>query len=346
MALTNRFANAYNNTDSYSPRNKAEGIKKGSLVVDGYDYGKNWSDADQVKYDLYLKSLEFDNNVDMIDYINQYNSPAAQVARLRDAGLNPNLQSIDAGTAEGQTTSAPSAPQGMSNIDRTQKVTTIAQQFLELIPQAIQLYQSIQGGFLDLDQKAIGVTSGIDQIAQTELGKQLDIQDLNNPKVVPKISIAHLPKRLQKRIENQYHTYIEDFRHRDLARSFIYKSKLSGETPRQDYLGLLSKYGYDVNDDAFVKVLKAFNQVIAGSTKAHSQYDKDYYSKKNGTKLAETENKEVEKRGKVADNDVYADLMSKANELIDSKEKSDKVGGYIMYLLLGLLKSRSAGAIQ
>ena len=341
VQLKNRFAEAYNNTDSYSARDKDKGIAKGSLVVDGYDYGKNFSDADQVKYDLYLKSLEFDNNKDMLDYVNAYNSPQAQVQRMHQAGLNPDLQGINADTASALQTSSPSSPAGASHVDTVSKYTNIAQQFFELIPQAISIYQSIRGGFQQLDMNQLELINSRDSIAQREIGKQLTLDDLNRIDAIPSLSYKHLPKRQQRHIERQVSSYLDDFRSRNHAKNFVYRARAGAETARQDYLNLLGKYGFDVNDDAFVKVIKSFNEVISKASKSKSNFDNSYYSKKDGSSLADTENKEVSKRGKVADNDAFADLMSKANSLIDSDDKSDKVGGYIMYILLGLLNNAS-----
>lgn len=344
VQVKNRFAEAYLNSSPNQAQD--EKVRRKDTVINGINYGREWSQGDQAHYDLYLKSLEFDNNMDMLNYVNEYNSPQAQAQRMRAAGLNPDLQSINADTASPIQTTAPSAPNGVSHVDTVSKYANIAQQFFELIPQAISTYQSIRGGFQQLNMNDLQLLNTSDSIAQREISKQLTFDQLNRPEVTPKLSYQHLPKRQQRRIERQVSSYLDDFNSRHYAKNFVYRARAGAETARQDYLNLLGKYGFDVNDEAFVKVIKSFNEVLSNASKTKAEYDNSYYSQKDGVSLANTENKEVSKRGKVADNDVFADLMSKANSLIDSKDTSDKVGGYIMYILLGLMKSKSAGVIQ
>lgn len=64
----------------------------------GKDYNaskKNWlgvSDSTKENvFNLAAKEYEFDRNVEMWNMQNEYNSPAAQMERLKAAGLNPNL---------------------------------------------------------------------------------------------------------------------------------------------------------------------------------------------------------------------------------------------------------------
>lgn len=52
---------------------------------------KDWSDDTTAAYNYLLKQQENAYNLDLWNLANEYNSPAAQMSRYQDAGLNPNL---------------------------------------------------------------------------------------------------------------------------------------------------------------------------------------------------------------------------------------------------------------
>ena len=52
---------------------------------------KDWSDSKTAQYNYLLKQQENAYNLQLWNLANEYNSPAAQMQRYQDAGLNPNL---------------------------------------------------------------------------------------------------------------------------------------------------------------------------------------------------------------------------------------------------------------
>ena len=68
------------------------------------------SNAMSAYYDRHAASLAYERQVDLFDYIAAYNHPVAQMERLREAGLNPNL--VYGGNAVGSVSSAPSVSGG------------------------------------------------------------------------------------------------------------------------------------------------------------------------------------------------------------------------------------------
>lgn len=52
---------------------------------------RDWSDTTTAQYNFLLKQQENAYNLEMWNLANEYNSPAAQMQRYQDAGLNPNL---------------------------------------------------------------------------------------------------------------------------------------------------------------------------------------------------------------------------------------------------------------
>lgn len=53
--------------------------------------GRDWSDTTTAAYNYLLKQQEQAYNLELWNLQNQYNSPAEQMKRYQDAGLNPNL---------------------------------------------------------------------------------------------------------------------------------------------------------------------------------------------------------------------------------------------------------------
>lgn len=75
------------------------------------------SDYSAAALNIKLKQLENQFNLDVWNLNNEYNSPAAQMQRYQDAGLNPNLiySQQNTATAPGSATAANMHPQGAKN---------------------------------------------------------------------------------------------------------------------------------------------------------------------------------------------------------------------------------------
>lgn len=59
--------------------------------VFGYSSQRDMSDYTTAAYNYLMKQQEQAYNLDLWNLMNQYNSPASQMQRFQDAGLNPNL---------------------------------------------------------------------------------------------------------------------------------------------------------------------------------------------------------------------------------------------------------------
>lgn len=69
----------------------------------------DWSDSKTAQYNYLLKQQEQAYNIDLWNLQNQYNSPAAQMQRYQDAGLNPNLIYQQQNTASAPASASASA---------------------------------------------------------------------------------------------------------------------------------------------------------------------------------------------------------------------------------------------
>lgn len=117
--------------------------------------------ATQVRYqkDLmkYQNELAFDlysrqNDVQLSNWNlqNEYNSPIQQLARYREAGLNPNLIYGGSGAVAGNAESAGSSPGGMPSVDLAGVRSTMQRQ-LDL--QTQQNFANLANSFADVDLK-------------------------------------------------------------------------------------------------------------------------------------------------------------------------------------------------
>ena len=97
------------------------------LAAAGAAAGIFGSNALSAYYDRHAASLAYDRQVDLFDYIAAYNHPVAQMDRLREAGLNPNL--VYGGNAVGSVSSAPSVSGGSRSRGSEFDITGALQQY-------------------------------------------------------------------------------------------------------------------------------------------------------------------------------------------------------------------------
>lgn len=103
---------------------------------------KDWSDTKTAAYNYLLKQQEQAYNLELWNLQNEYNSPAAQMKRYQDAGLNPNLiygQSNEASAPA----SASASPfrSGGTHARRMQNAINTIGAFRQIVEQAWEAYQ-------------------------------------------------------------------------------------------------------------------------------------------------------------------------------------------------------------
>lgn len=89
------------------------------------------TDADRWREDAQVNSAEYDASVMSMIQQNNYNSPAAQASRMRQAGQNPDLL----GTGDVASAASPAEdPNGMSQNIGDEQVATIGRSIMNLVP--------------------------------------------------------------------------------------------------------------------------------------------------------------------------------------------------------------------
>lgn len=308
--------------------------------------GTDWSENDQIGYDLLMKSMDYDYQAALLNYQNEYNSPVEQVKRMREAGLNPDLQSVSNTPSASSSATAPST-QLNEGAERARNMS-IAKSFFDVLPQAVSMYTQMKSSIIDSQMKQVDLARSIDALARHEIGTQFTLEDLNTTTNLPTPDLSHYRgKRLRQAISDRIFRYVYDGSDRSIAKGIVYDARHSAERNRQDFLGLLGSYGFSLDDDTFIGVLREFNDVLYGSQKSANADKKEYHDTRDFGKLADTENKEVDKRNLEADNDILADILSRSNKLMKSDKPADKLKGgllfFICFLMQNLSVSRSFG---
>lgn len=261
------------------------------INIGGTYYGRNWNEEDQAHYDLFLKSLEFDQNRMLQLDEREYNSPAAQAARMREAGLNPDLQGISPDQSPSMSITAPTAPAGESRTDRALKIAGIAKDFLSLLPQAVNLVNSVQGGIMNVqnmrfDQLTKGSSLAREDFLNSITSDWFDKEGNLLPDVRDNISkyvstSAHVfpesasrkPTRYEKSYWNELERLINSSR--ESIKEMRYDKGYGAESRRHNFLSLLGAHGANLNDDDLVEILREYNEVVYEADKASHQATKD-----------------------------------------------------------------------
>lgn len=115
--------------------------KNKPITIGGTNYGRKWNDADAALLSAQMQALGMQQELDLMNYENWYNSPAQQAQRMREAGLNPDLQGIDNHSAANGKVPTPTIPTGMNAgqfaIELTDTITSV-------MGQALKTYQEMK----------------------------------------------------------------------------------------------------------------------------------------------------------------------------------------------------------
>lgn len=126
------------------------GVKEGEWQQSAFgDVGnkKDWSDNKTAAYNYLLKQQENAFNVEMWNEMNKYNSPAAQMQRYQEAGLNPNLiYSQQNTTSPLQAASNAAFRSQGTQAKRVQNQLATIQQMQGLVESAAKTYDYVKYG--------------------------------------------------------------------------------------------------------------------------------------------------------------------------------------------------------
>lgn len=277
----------------------------------------------------------------------EYNSPANQAQRMREAGVNPDLIGVDNVAGDSPSLSpmtSPAAPAGQTpqemRMQKTNQAMGIAKQFLDILPQAVSMFNSINSTSLDNSLKRAQIGDFASDIALKDLtsifkpedfarvsasGKPEDLFSSDNmdsfEHLADRFSMSY-GKRNSKYYRHAIRRLMDDWDGE--LKSAVYEKHFGASSNRKNFLDVLGSFGFDLDDDTLVGVIREFNSVVYDNAKKRNANTK----------------KSLENESKGLDNDAMLSLMSKANTLMDSDKRGDQIKGGILYFVAVLLQSR------
>lgn len=106
-----------------------------------WDRSRDWSDSLQAEYNFLLKQQEQAYNFELWKATNEWNSPAAQMTRYQDAGLNPNLIYNQQNVAQSPASASAMAFRSTgTRAKQTQNALNMINQFGQIVKQAKDIY--------------------------------------------------------------------------------------------------------------------------------------------------------------------------------------------------------------
>lgn len=135
--------------------------------------------ADAFKENMQTQAAEYDAQIAMMQYQNEYNSPQNQVARMRAAGINPDIdggKGIDSGNTDGLPQD-PSTPMQTTGEEGT--LGQVASGIMSIFSSAVGIVANFQGikakGLqndilaIQKDKEAFGLSSSVSEFAKDSL---------------------------------------------------------------------------------------------------------------------------------------------------------------------------------
>jgi hypothetical protein len=195
-----------------------------------------------------------DKNIEFWKMQNQYNTPAAQMQRLKDAGLNPNLiyGSSPAGASGSAGSIAPSKPAPYAIKDPTQSIAQMQLLKAQRDNLNANTYKTQMGGDLTNEQKEIlqGTKESSIEI------KQLDAAILREKKLQEMYNTLELKQSFQKRVDILGELYKQN-------KSASVLKKLDEEFAKEEKLR--------PNDPYWLRLMSRLKDFIKGNDNHHSQ---------------------------------------------------------------------------
>ena len=316
--------------------------------------------ADAWKENMAVQASEYDSAILQKAYNEDYNDPQSQVARMRQAGLNPDIDpsSISSGEASPMPED-PSIP--MQSSGQEGQLMSFADGIMNIASTAIGLVGSVQGISRNALQNSLLATEGetaISDLAQrmapyfipetddiSEDGSGWQVQALEGAKIFSR----SMDKRTQKRFLDTIQSYwngaygnaksYEEFKH-NLESRFSHKV---AERTLEDDFGVLNEIFADELGELNKKVMKLQSEAQKESleaSKAESGYEESYYSGLDGAIQSGAENAQARfNQTNMEMNNILNESIGRMIDKLESNRKEGGIGGGLSSIALALLAS-------
>ena len=316
--------------------------------------------ADAWKENMAVQANEYDSAIIQKAYNEDFNDPQSQVARLRAAGLNPDLDpsSVSSGEASPMPED-PSTP--MQSTGQEGQLLSFAEGIMNIASTAIGLVGSVQGISRNALQNSLLATEG--ETAISDLAQRMapyfipetdDITDDGTAWHVQAFELANIfsrsmDKRTQKRFLDTIQSYwngaygnaksYEEFKHNLEAR---FSHKVSERTLEDDF-GVLNEIFADELGELNKKVMKLQSEAQKESleaSKAESGYEESYYSGLEGATQSGAENAQARfNQTNMEMNNILNESIGRMIDKLEANRKEGGIGGGLSSIALALLAS-------
>lgn len=223
-------------------------------------------------------AAEFDADLALQDYNNEYNSPTAKAERMRAAGLNPDLVGID-GVSDSSglsgVTGSASFSTDKNKLDSTSQIMEGIQSMLGQAMQFAETYENMRSKTLDNDIKAVQLDKSLKFGATDFANLNYSFNDVQQQGLTGSSGVVFVPqiKGLSKRSMRRFRSNVTDIVNSDAFRTSKYKEQTDFQKSRQDYASLISQPDFRFSDVEMAKTMKAYNQFVRNVEKARLKTD-------------------------------------------------------------------------
>lgn len=237
-----------------------------------------------------IAGAEFDADLALMDYQNQYNDPTAKAERMRAAGLNPDLVGLDGGgdsAGLSGVTGSSGISAGPNYLDRINSILANSQ---NVVSSAFDIYEQLQGirsRTLENDIRGVNLDNllrgrAIDFLSDSpEFGVEPD----DNSTVY-----QDTPFRLSKRSQARYSKLISDIQNSVKGETLRTKTLSDYAKNRLDLANTNGNYFYRADYDDMLGAIVTWNNFVHKVEKRslqakfkHDTYTRDYYNTADGT---------------------------------------------------------------
>lgn len=316
--------------------------------------------ADAWKENMAVQAGEYDASILQKAYNEDYDDPTSQVARMKGAGLNPDLDpsSIDSGSSSPMPED-PSTP--MQSTGMEGQLMSFAEGVMNIASTAVGLVGSIQGVSRNALQNRLLSTeneSAISELAQrmapyfipesdkvAEDGTDWTTQALAGAQIFSRSMDKRSQKRFLDTIQSYWHgaygsaKSYEEFKH-NLESKFSLKTS---QSTLEDDFGQLNIILADELGRVNQEILKLSKTAeIAGlkSETAESEYNAEYFNELEGQTIAGSENAQADfNQTNMKMNDILNESIGRMIDKLEQSRKEGGIGGGLSSIALALLAS-------
>lgn len=316
--------------------------------------------ADAWKENMSVQAKEYDASILQKAYNEDYNDPTSQVARMKAAGLNPDLDpsSIDSGEASPMPED-PSTP--MQSTGMEGQLMSFAEGIMNIASTAVGIVGSVQGISRNALQNRIlsiegeqGISSLAEKMAPyfipesdkpTDDGRSWQSQALEGAKIFSRSMDKRSQKRFLDTIQSYWHgaygnaKSYEEFKHNLESR---FSHQLSTNTLEDDFgqLNLILAEELGKANQEILKLSKTAEKASLKSETAESEYNAEYFNELEGQTIAGSENAQADfNETNMKMNDILNESIGRIIDRLEKSRQEGGIGGGLSSVALALLAS-------